>query len=302
MDNDELKILIQAVIDEEESLRLMTAQMDHLLSQLNKATKDKLKVGVELDTSKAEKQAAADLGKAKIPDVEAKAEVKVEGTEDLRELAKQADKTSNSAGNMAAKLYLARTALQVLRKTAREAAQTVTELDKAATNLALATGSGSEEAYGLISQYNALAREIGATTTQVADAANEWLRQGMTAAETTELIEQSMILSKVGAMESSAATQNLTSAMKGYGLAVADVSGIVDKLTSIDLKAAVTSSDLAVAMSRTASSANIAGVSMDKLLGYIATVEETTQKGAESMDALKQHKRNLAELVADEFL
>jgi len=64
---------------------------------------------------------------------------------------------------------------------------------------------------------------------------------------------------------------------------VEDVSGIVDKLTAIDLKAAVTASDLAVAMSRTASSANISGVSMDRLLGYLATVEEVTQKSAETI-------------------
>lgn len=92
-----------------------------------------------------------------------------------------------------------------------------------------------------------------------------------------------MILSKVGAMDAAEATKNLTSAMKGYGLAVKDVSGIVDKLTAIDLRAAVTSSDLAVAMSRTANSANISGVSMDRLFGYLATVEEVTQKSAETI-------------------
>lgn len=36
-------------------------------------------------------------------------------------------------------------------------------------------------------------------------------------------------------------------------------------------------------MSRTASSANLAGVSMDKLLGYLATTQEVTQKSASSI-------------------
>ena len=193
------------------------------------------------------------------------------------------DKASNSASNMAAKVYLARTALQALRRAAQEAKDTVVELDKAATDLAIVTGSGSEEAYVLLKEYNQMAQQLGATTTQISDAAAEWLRQGKTAAETATLIEQSMILSKVGAMESATATQNLTSAMKGYGMAVEDVSRIVDKLTAIDLKAAVTASDLAVAMSRTANSANISGVSMDRLLGYLATVEEVTQKSAETI-------------------
>lgn len=218
-----------------------------------------------------------------IPDVSAKAEVNVDGAEQVDKLASNMDKAGKSAANMAGQIYVARTALAALRRAAQEAAQTVVELDKAATDLALVTGDSSGDAYTLLNEYNEMAQQLGATTTQISDAATEWLRQGKTAAETTALIEQSMVLSKVGAMESAEATKNLTSAMKGYGLTVEDVSGIVDKLTAIDLKAAVTASDLAVAMSRTANSANISGVSMDRLLGYLATVEEVTQKSAETI-------------------
>lgn len=237
-----------------------------------------------LDTASTQKKVQEQLQRLQqIPQVEAKSNVSVEGTEQVNQLSQKMDKASNSASNMAAKVYLARTALQALRRAAQEAKDTVVELDKAATDLAIVTGSGSEEAYALLKEYNQMAQQLGATTTQISDAAAEWLRQGKTAAETATLIEQSMILSKVGAMESATATQNLTSAMKGYGMAVEDVSGIVDKLTAIDLKAAVTASDLAVAMSRTANSANISGVSMDRLLGYLATVEEVTQKSAETI-------------------
>lgn len=237
-----------------------------------------------LDTASTQKNVQQQLEQMRqIPQVEAKADVNVEGAEQVEQLSQKMDKASNSASNMAANVYLARTALQALRRAAQEAKDTVVDLDKAATDLAIVTGSGSEEAYALLKKYNQMAQQLGATTTQISDAAAEWLRQGKTAAETATLIEQSMILSKVGAMEAATATENLTSAMKGYGLAVEDVSGIVDKLTAIDLKAAVTASDLAVAMSRTANSANISGVSMDRLLGYLATVEEVTQKSAETI-------------------
>ena len=66
-------------------------------------------------------------------------------------------------------------------------------------------------------------------------------------------------------------------------MTVEEVAGIVDRLTAIDLQAAVTASDLAVAMSRTANSASISGVSMDRLLGYLATVQAVTQKSAETL-------------------
>lgn len=250
-------------------------------STLKKLKDSEIKITGVLDGSAT----ASNIKKSlqSVPDVTAKADVEVKGMEQVDNLRRKMDGAGDSATGMAAKLYLARTALQMLRRTVREAISTVQELDEAATSLALATGSGSDEAYKLLSEYNDMAKRLGATTTQVSDAATEWLRQGKSAAETSTLIEQSMVLSKVGAMDAAEATKNLTSAMKGYGLAVKDVSGIVDKLTAIDLRAAVTSSDLAVAMSRTANSANISGVSMDRLLGYLATVEEVTQKSAETI-------------------
>lgn len=87
-----------------------------------------------------------------------------------------------------------------------------------------------------------------------------------------------MVLSKVSNIDSADATTYLTSAMKGYNVEAKDTLGIVDKLNSVDLVSATSASGLANAMSRTANMANLAGVSMDKLLGYLAVVGETTQK------------------------
>lgn len=218
-----------------------------------------------------------------VPKIDTSANVRVNGTDQVNQLSAAMNSAERSAGSMAGQLVTAHTALYALRRAAREASETVQELDAAATDLAIVTGSNSQEAYALLGQYNALAKQLGATTTQVASAADEWLRQGRTVSETTDLIEQSMILSKVGAMDSAEATKNLTSALMGYKLEAKDAAGIVDKLTGIDLKAAVTANDLAVAMSRTAAGANIAGVSMDRLLGIIAAIEETTQKSAETV-------------------
>ena len=265
----------------------LVGQMDqaetkkNVVSTAKKLKNTEVRLTGLLDTASTQKNIQGQL--QQIPKVEATADVNVDGAEQVDQLSQKMDNAGSSASTMASKVYLARTALQALRRAAREATDTVVELDKAATDLAIVTGSGSDEAYALLKEYNQIAKQLGATTTQISDAATEWLRQGKTAAETTTLIEQSMILSKVGAMDAAAATQNLTSAMKGYKLAVEDVSGIVDKLTAIDLKAAVTASDLAVAMSRTANSANISGVSMERLLGYLATVQEVTQKSAETI-------------------
>lgn len=49
-------------------------------------------------------------------------------------------------------------------------------------------------------------------------------------------------------------------------------------MTAVDLEAAVSAGGLAEAISRTANSAQQAGVSMDQLIGYIASVGEVTQR------------------------
>lgn len=233
--------------------------------------KGTIKVNAKIDQKELEKQLKG--GNIKL-DIDADAD-------GLKDVGEGLDTINKKSAATVASITLLNQAITGLQRAAKQMVQTAADLDKQLTDLRLVTGDNYEDASRLVDSYNALAKELGATTSQVTAAANEWLRQGKTIAETEELIVSSMRLSKVGAMDSATATENLTSAMKGYGLAVEDVAGIVDKLTAIDLQAAVTSSDLAVAMSRTAASANIAGVSMDRLLGYLAAVQETTQKTGE---------------------
>lgn len=161
--------------------------------------------------------------------------------------------------------------------------QNVIELDKNITDLQIATGLTRRETGELIKSYSKLAQKLGATTKEVAEAADTWLRQGYSIQQANELIESTMMLSKLGQLESAEASRALTSAMKGYGKSVSDVMSIVDKFTAVDMKAAVTAGDIATAMAETATGAKIAGVSMDKLIGYISVVSEVTQDGAESV-------------------
>lgn len=165
----------------------------------------------------------------------------------------------------------------------KEAVGTVKELNDAAVSLRMATGDSYNSVKQLMSDYNAMAQELGAVTTSVSEAADEWLRQGHTIEDTNTLIEDSMMLSKVSELKSADSTKYLTSAMQGYKVAVEDVVGIVDKLSAVDLESATDAGGLAEAMSRTAEGAQIAGISMDRLLGMIATVGEVTQKSMSSI-------------------
>lgn len=86
----------------------------------------------------------------------------------------------------------------------------------------------------------------------------------------------------------SEATTALTSALKGFKLEASEVASVVDKLTKVDQVAAVSAGGIATALSKSAVSASLAGMSMDELIAAVSTIGEVTQKSMDSVgEAMK---------------
>jgi len=242
----------------------------------------KARITAELDTSKLEKDIKNLDGKIKVGVDTGK------GTEDIGKVGKEietATKKADGFGSSVKKAFAFGSAGKIAYETIRlvkdaidNAVESVNTLDAAITDLRIATGEGYEYISSLVKEYNALGKSIGATTTDVTDAANTWLRQGYDVSNTNKLIYNSLILSKVGELESADAAKYLTSALKGYNVEAEKSISIIDKLTAIDITSAVDAGGLAEGMSKVATSANLVDIPMDKLLGYLAVVGETTQK------------------------
>lgn len=197
------------------------------------------------------------------------------------------DKLKNTIGgvfsgkSLAFTAYL--TAMNEIRKAANGAKAEIKDLDQSITDLSVAMGQGRSAASDYLKQLNQQAQSIGATTKEVADSADSWLRQGKSAKEAGELVYDSMMLSKLGQIQSADASKYLTSALNGYKKSASEAIDVVDKLTAVDMQSASDAGGLAESMSKTASAADMAGVSMDKLIGMIATVKEVTQDSDESV-------------------
>lgn len=161
---------------------------------------------------------------------------------------------------------------------ARDAVSTVKELDDSIVALQLATGKSYNTVSNMMNDYIDLGAELGTVGTAVAEGADTWLRQGKSIEEVNNLVKSSVIFSKVGDMSAEDATKYLTASLNGYQLEAENAMSVVDKISNVDLNAAVSSSGLAEAMSRVAVVADQAGISVDKLLGYLATVGEVSQQ------------------------
>lgn len=153
------------------------------------------------------------------------------------------------------------------------------KLSGAVTDLTMATDLSKNQIEELIESYSDLGDEINATLTDVIESGTEWIKQGQSIADTETLITNAMILAKIAKLSSADATKYLTSAMKGYQISAEGTLDIVDKLSAVDMASATDVGGLAEGMSEVASSADLAGVSIDKLLGYLATIGEVTQSG-----------------------
>ena len=169
-----------------------------------------------------------------------------------------------------------------LRKV-REGFEFISELDKNLTNIKIVTGKTAKEMENVATQFSAMAKELGATTNEMMVGATEWFRQGKTTEETAELLRSTMMLSKLGAVDAASATEYLTSALNGFKMEATEAVSIVDKLVAVDNAAATSVSELAVALQRSSNSAQIAGVGLDTLIGYVGTVSSVTRKSAESI-------------------
>ena len=273
---EELEIPVQFKID-----------ADEIASQI-KAAVDKI-TDIELDlkvNTNSVKQAVDDAVKDKL-----EPEVDPSGITQLQEILRNVNSTGEqsqsifqSLGSTFKDAFSAYSAANLLQDAiykigdaGREVIGTVRELNDSLVSLQMATGDDYDTVKNLMQQYNALGQELGAITTDVASGADAWLRQGKSLEQTNTLLKDSIVLSKVSGLDAEESTQYLTAAMNGYNVAVDNVMGIVDKVSKVDLESATDAGGLMEAMSRVSTMANTAGVSMDKLLGYMASVGEIMQ-------------------------
>lgn len=185
----------------------------------------------------------------------------------------------------------------------KEAVSTVKEFDDLKTNLAMVTGKDKTYTEDLMQSYNELGQEIGSITSDVAESANTWLRQGRSMADTNQLIKDSMVLSKDAQMSSEDAAQVLTSTLNGFKLGADQASRINDILTSIDLKSASDAGGIGTSLQKVASQANNVGMSLEKTAAIIATIKDVTQGSDETIGtSLKSILSRMNNIKAGKFV
>ncbi len=189
-------------------------------------------------------------------------------------------------------------AIRAVKKAAQEAVKTIAELDKSLTEQAMVTGLTREQTYKLIGSYQELALQTGATTKEVAEVASEYMKQGHTVADSITLTRAAISAAKVARVSVGDSINYLTTALNGFRLSAEDAMLVSDKFAAVAAASATDYDELAIALSKVASQANLAGMSIDYTTALLTKGLETTREAPETMGtALKTIIARMRELT-----
>ena len=175
------------------------------------------------------------------------------------------------------------TIVRIAKSALREAAATITELDKSLTEQARVTGRTREQAYRLLTTYQNMAQVVGATTKEVAEASSEFIKQGKSIQDALTLSKAAVSAAKVAGISVGDSINYLTTALNGFKLSAEEARKVSDKFAAVASASASGYNEIAIALSKVASQANLAGRSIDYTTALLTTGLEVTREAPETM-------------------
>ena len=177
---------------------------------------------------------------------------------------------------------------QIIRKVgniARQAFQTVKDLDAAMVETAVVTNFDVGDMWEMLPTYTKNANELGSTIKDVYEASTLYYQQGLNTAQAMGLAQETLKMARIGGLEAKEATDMMTAALRGFNMQINELSAkrINDVYSEL---AAITASDtreLGSAMERTASIANSAGMQFETTSAFLAQMIEVTREAPENL-------------------
>mgnify|MGYP003116107274 CR=1 FL=1 len=175
-------------------------------------------------------------------------------------------------GASASAIYAIQRALSATVKSAIEVEKTLADI-----NVILNSSSGGLKKFG--DELFRIAGNTGQSFSEVAKAATELARQGLTVEQTLKRTNNALILTRLSGLDAASSVESLTAAINSFNKSALNSTEIVNKLANVDAAFAVSSKDLAEAIRRVGSTAADANVSFDELVAAVTAAQQTTARG-----------------------
>ena len=175
----------------------------------------------------------------------------------------------------------------------------VTAIDSAMTQLRIITQQ-TESAYVAFGEkVSSIAKDIGRSVTDVISSAETWARLGYSLDESATLAGATGVFANIAAVSENEATTSLTSVLKAYDYTASDAMHIVDILTQVGQKYAISASELGTALTKGGAALATAGNTLEESVALMAAGNAAVQNAETVGTALKTTTLRLAGSKAD---
>ena len=206
-----------------------------------------------------------------------------EVTANLEESERRAKTFKSVLSELGVPLLTLHTVANVLRRTMRYSYNYIKNLDAALTEIAIVSGKSRQEVLQLTDTFIELSAKTGMAIDDIAKASTIFYQQGLNDEAVRKLTEYTALFAKISSETVEVASNQITAAINGFNLSVDKAGDVIDKLSVLAAHSAADISELATAMSKAASQANMAGLSFDQYNAYLATMIEVTREAPENI-------------------
>lgn len=192
-----------------------------------------------------------------------------------RDFTSELDRANQRVITLGASFAVLSNSLRILK----DIAKSTIEVEKAFTEINAVFQLSAQGLDQFSKQLFNAARNTSQSFERAAEAAKEFSRQGLTSEETIKRTTDALILTRLANIDVAKSVDVLTASINGFQKSALTSSEIINKLATVDSKFAVSSNDLAEALSRSGAAASDAGINFDQLIGLVTAAQQTTARG-----------------------
>ena len=170
-------------------------------------------------------------------------------------------------------------AVYAVQRAFSEVVKSTIQVEKSLTDINVVLNASAKDLGAFGKELFGVAKNTGQSFDQVAKAATEFARQGLGIEETLKRTSDALILSRLSGLDAARSVETLTAAVNTFSRAGLTSTQIINKLANVDAAFAVSTGDLAEAISRVGSTAQDVGVDFDQLIAIVTAAQQTTARG-----------------------
>lgn len=204
--------------------------------------------------------------------------------------AKGAGEMASQVKNMVARYLSLAAVIRTINSLIKNAVEYVSQFNDQMNEIQMISNKSDSEIARMAESYRSLAKEMSVTSTDIADAAIYFTRQGLGTEEIETRLKNTTQYAKAANLEFETAAELITSVVNSMGLVEQEAEDgrnaaqrVADVFLAVGDSAATSGQEIGEAMQKAGAAAGAFGMDFEWLAAYIATVSETTRQEATSI-------------------